>query len=118
MIKEKLRQIALKIIHFLNTKRNNSNKWQFIRSQPHYSEVEDYVHKIQQHHNIIQQKNHWNDINQPDDIFQPDIFEPYMNSQQPRQITQQSSQRQHLAHSNETSNHNTIQIIKITKPNQ
>ena len=76
MIKEKLRLTKLKNIHFLNP-----TSKQFLRSQPPYSEDEDYFHQIQQpYKNNKRKKNNWNIVDQLDDNFQPDIFEPYIIS--------------------------------------
>ena len=45
------------------------------RNKPHYSEDEDYFSQNQQQFNTNQENNNWN-IDQPDPIYQPDLFEP------------------------------------------
>ena len=63
--------------------KNMTNK-HLIRFQPHYSEDEEYYHQNQQRFNANQQKNQWN-IDQPDPIYQPDLFEPNTRNKQIRQ---------------------------------
>ena len=55
-----------------------------IRNQPHYSEDEEHYHQNQQRFNANQQNNKWN-IDQPDPIYQPDLFEAYTRNEQIRQ---------------------------------
>ena len=85
--KKTLKQIAPKII----PNKYYSNNRHFIRSQRHYSEDEDYFHQNQQLYIHLQRENYWKDIDQPDNIFQQDIFDHYMNSQKPRKNLAQSS---------------------------
>ena len=47
---------------------------QFTKNQAHYFEDEDYFHQYQQHYNTNQRKNHCNDKDQPDDIFDQKLF--------------------------------------------
>ena len=53
-----------------------------MRSQPPYSEDEDYFHQTQQPYKNNKRKKNWNIVDQPDENFQPDIFvfEPYVIS--------------------------------------
>ena len=84
MKKEKPQQNVPKIIHFFKQNKNPTNNL-FTRSQPKYSEDEDYFNQNLQRYNNIPQKN-WNDnCDQPHYFYQPEIFETYMNSEQTRQ---------------------------------
>ena len=66
---------------------------QFTRSQSHCSKDEDYFNQNkQQYSNISRYK-----IDQPDNNYQPDNFEPFMNSEQTRQTQQHLPQRQNFA---------------------
>ena len=76
---------AVKFTHFSNKKKTEIK---FIQNQPQYSEEEDYFDRNQQQYDNDQIKNHWNKLNQPDDFFHPDIFEPNINFQQRRQMHQ------------------------------
>ena len=52
-----------------------------IRNQLHCSEDEKYYNQNQQRFNTNQQNNNWN-IDQPDTIYQPDLFEPNTPNEQ------------------------------------
>ena len=67
-----------------------------MRSQPHNFEVEGYFHQ-NQHQFKDNQLKITNNIDQPNDTFQPDTFEIFINTQQTRQMQQQSFQRQNSA---------------------
>ena len=71
MKNKKLQHTVRKIIQIIQ---------QITSSQPQYSEDEGYFNQNQQ-----QTENNWNSIDQPDNIYQPEFFEPHMNSQQTRQ---------------------------------
>ena len=67
---EKLQQMVLKVIDF-STKQNFNT--QFIKSQPHYSEDEDYFNQNQYQNKNVLCKNSIKKIDQSD------VFEDYMN---------------------------------------
>ena len=58
--------------------KNNSTNRQFFINQPHYSEDEENFRPNQQQFKTNQRKNQCYNIDQPDDFFQPDVFEPHM----------------------------------------
>ena len=87
--------IDQKIIYFFFQNKNSTNR-QFKKNQPHFSDDESYFHQNQQQYNINEQRNPWNDIDQPDDSFQPEFFGPYINSHQPRRMQKQPSEREKL----------------------
>ena len=62
----------------------------------HYSEDEDNFNQNQQHSNNKPRKNNWK-TDQPNLIYQPDIFEPYTHPEQTRQSKQSFPQRKKLA---------------------
>ena len=53
-------------------------------NQPHYSENEEYYSQNEQRFSTNQQNNNWV-IDQPDPIYQPDLFEPNTRNEQTRQ---------------------------------
>ena len=55
--------------------KNLTNK-HFQRNQPHYTENEDYFSQNQQQFSTNQKNYEWN-FDQPDLIYQPDLFESY-----------------------------------------
>ena len=67
---EKLQQMVLKVIDFSTKQSFNT---QFIKSQPHYSEGEDYFNQNQYQNKNVLCKNSINKIDQSD------VFEDYMN---------------------------------------
>ena len=56
-------------------------------NQPHYSENEEYYSQNEQRFSTNQQNNNWI-IDQPDPIYQPDLFEPNTRNEQTRQTKQ------------------------------
>ena len=79
------------IIHFFNKQKSNK---QFTINQPHYSEDDEYSNQNQQNYSINLPNNKQNNIDKPDNIYQPEIFEQYMHSEQTRQTSQPFPQRQ------------------------
>ena len=65
----------------------NINAKQFTRNQPHYSEDEDYFQPKPTTIYHKSTKNSWN-IDQPDPICQPDLFELYTRNAKTRQSRQ------------------------------
>ena len=98
MKNKKLHQTVSTVTHFFEQK--NPTNDQFTRKRPNYSEDEDYFNQNQQQNNHIPQKNNWNKIDQPDNFYQQNIIEPFLNSEQTQQTQQHLCQRQSLAKSN------------------
>ena len=92
---------------FFQENKNNSNKKQFTKNQPHFSEDDEDFNQNQQQYSNIPRKNQWNDT---DDVFQPEIFEAYLNLQQPRQTQETFSQRENLVQPSNSmqSHHHTV----------
>ena len=95
MSNNKLQQTAVKIIHF-------SNKTE-IQQTNNSQEISHTIRKmkttsIKINNNILKnpRNNNWNINDQPDNVFQPDIFEPHMHSEQLRQIKQFFAEKQNL----------------------
>ena len=76
----------------------NVIKKHLTKNKSHYSEDEDYFRQNQQHFNTNQQINNWN-FDQPDPIYQPELFEPFTRVEQTRQTRQffpQNKTRHHI----------------------
>ena len=54
---------------------------QFTRSHSRQSEDGDYFNQNQPQNHINQRRNHWNNIDLPNDFFQPHTFKPVKNPQ-------------------------------------
>ena len=86
-------------------------------SQPFYSDDEHYFLQNEPPYNTNQRKNHWNDIKQPDDIFEPEFSERYMNIQQPNQHNNNVLKDNIWHNLVITCNLNITQKLKVTNPN-
>ena len=98
MKNKKLRQTVPKSNHF-SPKKNNSTIKQLTRSQPNHSEDENFFNQNQQQYNYIPRKDNWNNIDQPDKIYQREIQQHFVLLCLSRQTQQHFSQRQVLAKS-------------------
>ena len=85
MKNEILQQNVLKIIHFFNKIKSNEQTVHK-KSTTLFSEDEVYFNQIQQYNNIPR-KYKWNNVS-PNNVYQPDTFEPLMISEQTRQTQQ------------------------------
>ena len=101
---------------FFQQNKNITNKT-FTRNQPPYSEDEDYFSQHQQQFNTNLQNNSWN-FEQPDPVYQPDLFEPYTRNEQTPQSRQFLPPKQNSAsYNNNFQSQNPI-ITKSYQPTQ
>ena len=87
------------------------------RNRPHYSVDEKYYQQNQLRFNTNQQNKTWN-FDQPDFIYQPDLFEPYTRNEQTRQTRHSFRNRPHYSVDEEYYQQIQLRFKTIkTKPN-
>ena len=88
-----------------------TNKHQ-TRNQPHYSEDEDYFSQNQQRYSTNQLNKNWN-IDQPDPIYQPDLFQSYTRNEQTRQTRHKPTSDTDFQSHKPTFSHLILQIHRV-----